>query len=75
MYNPIDNHFATLIEDDLYDCTGKISLSEEWIGWDNYITYHQIEARRIYRDCIFQVPEEEWNSSKFIAKYPWDFIP
>lgn len=76
MYNPIDNHFATWINGCLYDGTGKISLNEEWITWKEFLLTDPLELRRIYRDCIFQVSEEEWDSFPGITtKYPWDFIP
>jgi hypothetical protein len=76
MYHPIDNHFATLIDDDLYDATGKIPLSNEWFAWNNFHNFDLQECRRIYRDCIFQVSPEEWESfPRIIATNPWEFIP
>lgn len=51
MYNPIDNHFATLINGFLYDITGQISR-DGWEEWDEYKKLDELETERIYKYCI-----------------------
>lgn len=51
MYNPIDNHFATLINGFLYDITGQIS-KKGWKEWDEYKKLDELETERIYKYCI-----------------------
>lgn len=52
VYDPIANHFATKIDGDVFDITGKItSESRRWIPWDNGYE-DKLHAERIQRDCI-----------------------
>jgi hypothetical protein len=52
MYNPIDNHFATLINHGLYDITGPITVTKEWEYWSEYEKLDELETTRIYKYCI-----------------------
>ena len=56
MYNPIDNHFATLISARLYDITGdisdKIRIDDSWYEWSEYEKLDPLETNRIYEYCI-----------------------
>ena len=63
MYNPIDNHFATLIDDTLYDILGPVPISSNspWYDWDRYQKIEPLNAERIYRDTILQISPEEYN--------------
>lgn len=58
MYDPIINHFATEINDRIYDITGDITDNSKYkfVYWDSYKYNDLKEAQRIYRDCIYQVP-------------------
>ena len=60
MYDPIINHFATEIDDRIYDITGDITDNGKYkfVYWDSYKYNDLKEAQRIYRDCIYQVPNE-----------------
>lgn len=55
MYIPVYNHFATMIDDKLYDITGEITdpemikLAEPW---SDYRTYDALESQRIIDGCI-----------------------
>lgn len=50
-YNPIENHFATKINGDLYDVSGEITC-DSFVLWDEYKKVDELEAARIERDCI-----------------------
>lgn len=36
MYNPSEVHFATMIDDILYDITGVLDNSEDYVDWEEY---------------------------------------
>lgn len=73
MYNPIQNHFSCKIKDNYYDANGIIAPDlDEWLPWSRYIALEPKGAARIYRDCIWQIEEEEWE--KLPTSYretPW----
>lgn len=50
MYDPIENHFVTRIENRLYDITGEVTGTYKVMSWDTYPD--EIEQKRIIRDCI-----------------------
>lgn len=52
MYNPVDNHFVTLIDGLLFDITGKLDNNENWYQWDEYKKLDELETKRIYKYCI-----------------------
>lgn len=63
-YNPVDNHFATLIVNDelethLYDITGRIDLTSDWQSWESYSKEDYLEAERITQQCIYKIYEHE----------------
>lgn len=52
-YEPIDNHFFTLIEDKYYDISGEVSpLGKTIWAWEIYKMFDKLESERIERDCI-----------------------
>lgn len=51
MYNPDEFHFATMIEDTLYDIAGVIEDSSGYIVWDLYYRTSS-DADMIYDTCI-----------------------
>jgi hypothetical protein len=68
MYNPTENHFATKInvetswyandeemEDRLYDITGRIELTDEWVSWKTFCEEEPLESDRIKEQCIYKV--------------------
>lgn len=55
-YNPIDNHFATMINCDLYDITGNIEFNvNEWYNWDYYIVFDKLDAKRVIDNCVNKI--------------------
>lgn len=50
-YNPVDNHFATMIDNILYDVTGSIN-DNGFICWNDYKIEEPFGARRIEEYCI-----------------------
>lgn len=73
-YNPIDNHFACLINNQLYDASGAIPKTHEWVPWRSYINTEPLGAARVYRDCIWHYSFEDWNNlPDFITIAPWRF--
>lgn len=69
MYNPIDNHFACLILDKLWDITGELDVTvgttfnraretsknvDNWYCWDNYKDFDNKDYERVVRDCIIK---------------------
>jgi hypothetical protein len=60
VYDPVANHFAAQIADRIYDITGDITdnSSYSWVSWPKYEDSDELEAKRIYRDCIYKLPEE-----------------
>lgn len=55
MYNPIDNHFATLINARLYDITGELERTKGWSRWSEYKKRDDLETERINRYCINKI--------------------
>jgi len=60
----VENHFATYTMNDrfeygLYDITGKIDKTEEWVRWELYRNIDPIETVRIIKQCIYKVYEDE----------------
>ena len=55
MYNPVDNHFASLIDGHLYDITGELTIDGSWYEWEIYSKIDTLETDRIVRDCIEKV--------------------
>lgn len=54
-YNGIDNHFATLIDNHLYDITGDLGNIKdlfEWERWYDFMEKDYLLTERIFRDCI-----------------------
>ena len=43
----------------LYDITGKIDKTDEWVRWELYRNIDPIETVRIIRQCIYKVYEDE----------------
>lgn len=50
-YNPVLNHFATKVGDDLWDASGKV-IGGGFEPWDAYKRIDPIHTQRIERDCI-----------------------
>lgn len=60
MYDEVLNHFATKIDDRIYDITGDITDDERyhWERWTSVIQKDYKHAWRIRRDCIDKVPSD-----------------
>ena len=52
MYNPIDVHFAASIDGDLFDITGELQKTPEWVKWSEYEKVDELETERLYKYCI-----------------------
>lgn len=50
MYDPIQNHFATMIGDRLFDITGDITNQYQVIAWEDFPD--DLERKRIIKQCI-----------------------
>lgn len=50
-YNPVDGHFATKIDGRIYDITGEIPPSKDWLDWLCYMVNEPVEAGRVIRAC------------------------
>ena len=81
-YNQIDNHFATVVfvkyadgtnTPLLFDASGCIGpMTEQWKIWQEYCLEEPYDGARVYRDCIWKMPEEEWMKLKpSFRKRPW----
>lgn len=52
VYDPHQVHFATKIEDRVYDITGIVGEDSDYIDWEYYAFFHQEDAELIIRNCI-----------------------
>ena len=52
IYNAVENHFAYQLDQNAYDISGTIHLSDSWHNWDAYFDIDSIHAERIKRYCI-----------------------
>lgn len=50
MYDEIENHFGTKIDDKVYDVTGDVTDKYKWAPWDSITD--DLHRQRIIRDCI-----------------------
>lgn len=50
MYARVDNHFGTMIGNKVYDITGDVTDSYDWMPWDELDD--ELERGRVVRDCI-----------------------
>ena len=68
MYNPIENHFASKIyvetsvyanreemEYRLYDITGGLDLTDDWVEWEQFCKDEPLEAETIKAQCIYKI--------------------
>lgn len=53
-YLPIENHFITKIENDFYDISGKVILTETPILWSEFQQFDPAAAARIEHYCILK---------------------
>lgn len=55
-YNEKENHFATMIDLNLYDITGDLGDIRnllDWVSWEDYqYAGDELVVERLYRDCI-----------------------
>ena len=60
VYDEIANHFATEIDDRIYDITGDITnnTSYRWKYWASFQYKDLRLTERIRRDCIYKLPPE-----------------
>ncbi len=52
-FNPEEVHFATMINNRLFDINGAIFDNDGWINWKEYQLSHDTEV--IYRSCILKL--------------------
>lgn len=64
MYHEVDNHFACLIGNRLYDITGPLSSLTEWQEWERYKFYEPANANRVIRDCLEIVSPKSSSASE-----------
>lgn len=58
VYDASKNHFGCMIDDHVYDITGEVSDQYNWVLWNMYELEDSKHTARIYRDCIFKIPDE-----------------
>ena len=51
-FNPDLVHFATLIEDQLFDINGLIDADDSWFNWEDYKTKN--DTLSIFHTCILK---------------------
>lgn len=59
VYDQVDNHFATMIGDRVYDITGDVTDGHNWVLWRSMRYLDELLTSRIVRDCINFTEEEE----------------
>lgn len=53
VYDPLDNHFAVLLNGCYYDITGELCENYRWTSWHTYrFKTDPTHAKRIERQCI-----------------------
>lgn len=53
MFNPDTVHFATLIEEQMFDVNGLIDANGTWYNWNEYASHNYVES--IVKSCILKV--------------------
>lgn len=83
IYSQIENHFYFSVRIEqcflLFDIRGlyqKVDkLPEAFYFWDDYIAYEPLDATRVYRDCIWQMDNNQWAAlSEEIRNHPWHYF-
>lgn len=54
-YNPVDNHFAAMIRGHLYDITGEVERTEDWVAWWDYMANEPSDAERVFKNCALKI--------------------
>lgn len=58
IYNQVMNHYATLIQGEIYDITGFLGrMNSDWMLWEDFPDYDPILYRRLQRDCVYKAPD------------------
>ena len=52
MYDEVENHFATKIDNEIYDITGIVTNQYDWIAWSDLWKKDPSLSKRIVRDCV-----------------------
>lgn len=52
VYNPVANHFATKIQNSVFDITGEIDGWSDFVGWKEYQLMEPLQSARIKKNCI-----------------------
>lgn len=53
-YNPMFDHFATLINNRFFDINGQVTKESSWISWNEYIITHKENAEEVYFSCVLK---------------------
>lgn len=59
MYDEVENHFATKIDNEIYDITGIVTNQYDWIAWSDLWKKDPSLSKRIVRDCVKQETIED----------------
>jgi len=51
-FDPKEIHFATEIDNHMYDITGMLYIDTDWYEWDEYKIYNNVES--IVSSCILK---------------------
>lgn len=52
VYAEIDNHFGCSIHGEVYDISGNVTNSYNWVDWDAFQFRDHKLAERLFKDCI-----------------------
>lgn len=57
-YNPIDNHYVTKINGDLYDARGVIQSNlDSYVPWEEYKKEDPLHAERLMQYCVYKTKD------------------
>lgn len=59
MYDEIANHFGCEICGRVYDITGDVTDTYNWVPWLKFIYKDVALTKRLFRDCILKLPIEK----------------
>ena len=59
VYDEVANHFGCEIGGQVYDITGNVTNSYNWMPWLKFIYKDTALTKRVVRDCILKLPVVE----------------
>ena len=59
VYDEVANHFGCEIGGQVYDITGNVTNTYNWMPWLKFIYKDTALTKRVVRDCILKLPVVE----------------